>query len=60
MLEATIGKDGSVTDARILRSIAGLNEAALSAVREWRYTPTLLNGQPVDVIMTVTVSFQAK
>jgi len=60
MLEATIGKDGSVTDARILRSIAGLNEAALSAVREWRYTPTLLNGQPVEVIMTVTVNFQAK
>jgi periplasmic protein TonB len=34
-----------------------LDEAALRAVREWRFTPTLLNGEPVPVVMTVTVSF---
>ncbi len=35
----------------------GLDVAALRAVSEWAYTPTLLNGQPVPVIMTVTVQF---
>ena len=57
IIEATIGVDGTVTDARILRSVALLDQAALDAVKQWRYTPTLLNGQPVPVIMTVTVSF---
>ena len=44
-------------DARILRSIPLLDEAALEAVRQWQFTPTLLNGVPVPVIMTVTVNF---
>lgn len=57
IVEATIGCDGSVSDVRILRGQPMLNEAALEAVRQWRYTPTLLNGQPVPVIMTMTVSF---
>jgi TonB family protein len=57
ILEAVIGKDGSVSDARILRSVPGLNEAALDAVRQWMFTPTLLNGVPVEVIITVTVNF---
>jgi len=34
-----------------------LDNAAIEAVRQWRYTPTLLNGVPVDIIMTVTVNF---
>src|SRR5207247_5879058 len=42
---------------RILRSIPLLDAAALDAVRQWEYTPTALNGQPVPVIMTVTVNF---
>jgi protein TonB len=57
IIEATIGADGHVLNARILRSVPMLDEAALDAVREWQYTPTLLNGVPVPVIMTVTVSF---
>lgn len=57
ILEVRIGTDGSVEDARVLRSIPILDEAALEAVRQWRFTPTLLNGQPVPVIMTVTVNF---
>ena len=57
ILEATIAEDGSVRDVRILRSIPLLDQAAADAVRQWRFTPTLLNGQPVAVLMTVTVSF---
>jgi protein TonB len=57
ILEAVIGVDGRVTDARVLRSIPLLDQAALDAVRQWVYTPTLMNGVPVPVIMTVTVTF---
>lgn len=57
VIEAVIGPDGSVTEAKVLRSIALLDQAALTAVKQWKYTPTTLNGKPVPVIMTVTVSF---
>ncbi|MCC7033508.1 MAG: energy transducer TonB [Acidobacteria bacterium] len=60
ILEATIGVDGVVQSARVLRSIPLLDDAALAAVRQWRYTPTLLNGTPVPVVMTVTVNFQLR
>jgi protein TonB len=60
IIEATIGLDGAVVDARVLRSVPLLDEAALQAVRQWRYTPTRLDGQPVAVIMTVTVNFQLR
>ena len=57
IIEATIGMDGRVQQARVLRSKPLLDEAALAAVRQWVFTPTLLNGVPVPVIMTVTVHF---
>ena len=57
IIEATIGPDGRVRDAKVLRGVPLLNDAALEAVRQWQYTPTLLNGVPVPVIMTVTVTF---
>ena len=57
IIEATIGPTGKVQDARVLRSIPLLDQAALDAVRQWEYSPTLLNGVPVPVIMTVTVNF---
>ena len=57
ILEVIVGVDGSVTDARVLRSIPLLDEAAVESVKQWRYEPTLLNGAPVPVIMTVTVNF---
>jgi len=57
IIEAIIGVDGSVEEARILRPVPLLDQAALDAVTQWRYAPTLLNGQPVRVVMTVTVSF---
>ena len=60
IIEATIGPDGRVTDTKVLRSIPLLDQAAVDAVKQWTYTPTLLNGVPVPVIMTVTVNFTLK
>jgi len=57
IIEATISKEGDVKDAKIVRSQPMLDQAALDAVLQWKYTPTTLNGVPVDVIMTVTVNF---
>ena len=58
IIEATIGPTGKVQDARVLRSIPLLDAAALDAVRQWEYSPTLLNGIPIAVVMTVTVDFR--
>jgi protein TonB len=58
IIEALIDVDGRVQQARVLRSTALLDQAALDAVRQWQYTPTLLNGQPMPVLMTVTVMFK--
>src|SRR5215813_9800519 len=57
IIEATIGPDGRVQEAKVLRSIPLLDAAALDAVKQWVFTPTTLNGTPVPVIMTVTVNF---
>lgn len=58
MLEAIIGVDGTVQNLRVVHGVQLLDRAALDAVHQWRYTPTLLNGVPVPVVMTVTVSFR--
>ena len=60
ILEATIDTRGRVQDTRVLRSVPLLDEAALEAVKKWVYTPTLLNGVPTPIIMTVTVTFRLK
>ena len=57
ILEARIERDGTVGRARVLRSIPMLDDAALEAVKQWEFTPTLLNGAPVPIMMTVTVNF---
>ena len=57
ILEARLEADGTVSRTRILRSIPALDDAAEDAVRQWQFTPTLLNGQPSPVVMTVTVNF---
>ena len=57
IVEGTVGEDGRVSYARVIRSIPLLDQAALDAVRQWEFTPTLLNGVPVPVIMTMTVNF---
>jgi protein TonB len=60
IIEAVIGEDGKVRAVRILRSIPMLDPAALEAVRQWEFIPTLLNGAAVPVVMTVTVNFVPK
>jgi protein TonB len=57
IIEAQVGTDGRVKTATVLRGIPLLDEQALAAVRQWRYQPLLLNGIPVDFILTVTVNF---
>jgi protein TonB len=57
ILEAVLDEQGRVDRVRVLRSVPLLDAAAVSAVRQWRYTPTLLNGVPVPVLMTITVRF---
>jgi TonB family protein len=57
ILEVTVDAAGLVGDARVLRSIPLLDAAALEAVQQWEFEPTVLSGRPVSVIMTVTVNF---
>jgi TonB family protein len=57
IIEVRIGTDGSVQEAHVLRSIPLLDQAALDAVNQWQFVPTLMNGQPVPIMMTVTVNF---
>lgn len=57
ILEAVINEQGEVGRIRVLRSAPLFEQAAVNAVEQWRYTPTLLNGAPVSVLMTITVNF---
>jgi protein TonB len=57
IIEATIGVDGKVHDARVLRSIALLDQAALDAVRQWEFEPSRINGGAVAVTMVIVVTF---
>jgi len=57
ILEIMLDEQGSVASAKVLRSQPLLDQAAIDAVRQWKFTPTFLNGAPVSVIMTVTVNF---
>jgi protein TonB len=57
ILEAVIDAQGRVASVSVLRSIALLDQAAADAVKQWRFTPALLNTEPVPVVMTVTVNF---
>jgi protein TonB len=60
ILEVVVGPEGRVDQVRVLRSIPLLDQSAVDAVKEWEFTPTLLNGMPVPVQMTVTVNFTLK
>jgi TonB family protein len=60
ILEGRVAEDGGVDDVKILRDPhPGLSQAAVDATSQWLFTPTLLNGCPVPVIMNVTVTFTA-
>jgi protein TonB len=57
ILEATVNERGEVVDVRVLRSRAMLDKAAIDAVKQWRYSPLLLNGEARSFILTVTMNF---
>jgi protein TonB len=58
VLECVIDPRGRVVDVRVIQGLPLLAEAATEAVRQWVYTPTLINGEPTPVIMTVRVTFR--
>ena len=60
ILEVTLDARGQVQDVRVLRSIPLLDQAAVDAVRQWQYAPTIIDGMPVPVIMTETVRFELR
>ena len=57
VLLAVIGKDGSVEDVRVKSGVSALARAAIEAVKQWRYRPYLLNGEPVEVNSQITINF---
>jgi TonB family protein len=60
VLEAVIGTNGNVQSLRVLSGPQELQQAALDAVREWKYQPYLLNGDPVEVLTTINIIFSLK
>jgi TonB family protein len=59
-LQTTIDRTGAVTDVKILRGHPLMNEAVIEAVKQWKYKPYLLNGQPIDVTTTLVVNFSTR
>jgi TonB family protein len=59
-LQVTVDEEGFVTDVRVISGHPLLSKAEVEAVKQWRYSPTLLNGKAVPVMATVTVSFALK
>jgi TonB family protein len=57
-VELTVAPDGKVADARVVKSVPILDQAALDAVKQWEYTPTRLKGVAVPVIVNVAINFQ--
>jgi TonB family protein len=57
VLQIAVNETGDVTDTNVMSGHPLLNDAAVTAVKQWKYSPTLLNGRPVPVIATVTVVF---
>ena len=56
-LEAIISKDGTIQDLKVIQGHPLLVKAALEAVQRWRYQPTLLNGEPVEVVTEIDVNY---
>lgn len=57
ILEVRIEPDGKVSNARVVKSIPLLDKAALDAVMQWEFRPTLLNGDAIPVLITVTINY---
>ena len=60
LLEVLVGRDGAVKDIKVINGDTLLTEAAVKAVGKWRYQPTLLNGQPLEVATEVDVNFSLR
>lgn len=60
ILEASVGTDGTVESVRVLRSVKFLDEAAVEAVKQWRYQPLVLNGVATPFVLSVTLNFSVK
>ena len=57
VMEAVLDPTGRVTQLRVIQSVPLLDQAAMDAVRQWRYTPSTLGGHPVSVLMSITIRF---
>jgi TonB family protein len=57
ILEAKVDEQGNVVDTRVLRSIKDLDQAAIDALKQWKYEPMVIDGKPRKVLFTVTVRF---
>jgi protein TonB len=57
VLEAEVAPTGSVESVKVVKSVGMLDQAAIDAVKQWKYSPLVLNGKPVPFILTVTVTF---
>jgi protein TonB len=60
ILEVVVNEEGSVQDVTVLRSVGALDRAAIDAVKEWRYSPLVLNGIPTPFVVTVTLNFSLR
>jgi protein TonB len=58
ILDAVLDRRGRVSQVRVTKSSPLLDQAAIAAVRQWQYSPSMLHGQPVEVLMTVTITFK--
>lgn len=57
-LLATISKDGNITHIKVISGDSQLAKAAADAVKQWKYKPYLLNGEPLEIQTQVTVNFK--
>jgi protein TonB len=60
VMEVLVDERGNVPDARVIKSIPLLDQAALDAVKQWQFRPSTLNGEPVPVIVQVELSFNLR
>ena len=60
-LQAVVRKDGSVDSVQVVQGLGmGLDEAAVAAVKQWRFQPATRNGEPVDLQITLAVTFNLR
>jgi protein TonB len=58
-LLTTISKQGLITNIKVLSGDSMLSQSAVDAVRQWKYRPYLLNGEPVEIQTQITINFKA-